>query len=163
MERYRLVGIGILLAAVLLLLILILLKHAVDEQGAFLCAAVERDPTTTMDECPAHNSNTSWLIMAGFGLAAILLAVGAVQSTNPALFSAAMARARRTPAQAVLDADEQRIVALIEQAEGGAYQSDLITKSGFSKVKMTRVLDRLETKGVIERRRRGMTNLVLLR
>ena len=43
------------------------------------------------------------------------------------------------------------------------YQSSLMKETGFSKVKTTRVLDRLETKKILERKRRGMTNLVVLR
>ena len=43
------------------------------------------------------------------------------------------------------------------------FQSDIAEKTGFDKVKVTRVLDRLEGKQLIERKRRGMTNIVILR
>ena len=35
--------------------------------------------------------------------------------------------------------------------------------TGFGKVKITRVIDRLEGKNLIERRRRGMTNVVVFK
>ena len=43
------------------------------------------------------------------------------------------------------------------------FQADLIDKLGFGKAKMSRILDRLENRALIERKRRGMTNVVVLR
>lgn len=62
-----------------------------------------------------------------------------------------------------LDKDEKVTIKLLEEAEGTSFQSDLVEKSGFSKVKMTRILDRLEGRQIIERKRRGMTNIVILK
>ena len=62
-----------------------------------------------------------------------------------------------------LDKEEKVVVKIIEQADGTIFQSDLVEKSGFSKVKVTRILDKLEGRQLIERKRRGMTNVVVLR
>lgn len=62
-----------------------------------------------------------------------------------------------------LDKEEKIIVKIIEEAEGTIFQSDLVEKSGFDKVKVSRILDRLEGKQIIERKRRGMTNVVVLK
>ena len=62
-----------------------------------------------------------------------------------------------------LDKDEKIITKIIEEADGTIFQSDLVEKSKFSKVKVSRVLDRLEGRQLIERKRRGMTNVVVLR
>ena len=62
-----------------------------------------------------------------------------------------------------LDDEEKKIYALIKNNKGSIYQSDIIKDTGFSKVKTTRILDRLESKGVAERKRRGMTNIIILR
>ena len=43
------------------------------------------------------------------------------------------------------------------------YQSDVMKELELSKVKVTRILDRLEGKGILERKRRGMTNIVILK
>ena len=43
------------------------------------------------------------------------------------------------------------------------FQADLIEKLGFGKAKVSRILDRLENKDLIERKRRGMTNVVVLK
>jgi len=60
-----------------------------------------------------------------------------------------------------LDSDEARVVAIINEGNGSVYQSDIMKKTGFSKVKVSRLLDKLEQKGLLERKRRGMTNLVV--
>ena len=62
-----------------------------------------------------------------------------------------------------LDADEKLVFEKIIESEGTIFQSDLIDKTDFSKVKITRVLDKLEGKRLVERRRRGMTNVVILK
>tara|TARA_Y100000310_G_scaffold209931_1_gene210543 strand:- start:219 stop:716 length:498 start_codon:yes stop_codon:yes gene_type:complete len=61
-----------------------------------------------------------------------------------------------------LNEEEKKIVDLIQAKEGSVYQSDLIKESGINKVKVTRILDGLEGKGLVERKRRGMTNIVIL-
>ncbi len=60
-----------------------------------------------------------------------------------------------------LDKEEKVIMKAVEEAQGTIFQSDLVDKTSFSKVKVTRVLDRLEGKQAIERKRRGMTNVVV--
>ena len=43
------------------------------------------------------------------------------------------------------------------------FQAELIEISGLGKAKITRILDRLEGRGLIERKRRGMNNVVVLK
>tara|TARA_Y100000310_G_scaffold319407_1_gene374635 strand:- start:1916 stop:2398 length:483 start_codon:yes stop_codon:yes gene_type:complete len=59
--------------------------------------------------------------------------------------------------------DEKTIMKIIEEADGTIFQSDLVEKSEFSKVKVSRILDKLEGRDLIERKRRGMTNVVVLK
>jgi len=54
------------------------------------------------------------------------------------------------------------LVKIIE-SDGSIIQSDLVERTKFNKVKVTRILDRLEGMNLIERRRRGMTNIVMLK
>ncbi|MBU0907196.1 MAG: MarR family transcriptional regulator [Nanoarchaeota archaeon] len=58
---------------------------------------------------------------------------------------------------------EDRQTFSIVQDSKTIFQADLIEKLGFGKAKMSRVLDRLENRGLIERKRRGMTNVVVLK
>lgn len=62
-----------------------------------------------------------------------------------------------------LTGEEKKVYDLIVGSDGSVFQTDLIQKTGYSKVKISRILDRLETKGIVERRRRGMTNLIVLK
>ncbi len=62
-----------------------------------------------------------------------------------------------------LNGEEKDIMNMILENNGSMFQSDIVDKSGFSKVKITRILDKLEGKGFIERRRRGMTNVIILK
>jgi len=62
-----------------------------------------------------------------------------------------------------LNADERAILEKVIEAQGTLFQSELVDKTGFTKVKVTRILDSLEGRGLIERRRRGMTNVVILK
>lgn len=63
----------------------------------------------------------------------------------------------------VLDEQEKNIINLLKNNDNSMYQSDLIKQTNLSKVKITRILDKLEAKKLIERKRRGMTNIVILR
>ncbi len=62
-----------------------------------------------------------------------------------------------------LDGDEKKIMNLLLENKGSLFQSELVNLTGLSKVKVTRILDSLDGQGLIERKRRGMTNIVVLR
>ena len=62
-----------------------------------------------------------------------------------------------------LTKDEAKVMNLILENNGNIFQSELSERTGFNKVKITRMLDGLEGQGLIERKRRGMTNIVILK
>ncbi len=62
-----------------------------------------------------------------------------------------------------LNKDEKLILEKIIEADGTIFQSDLVDKTRFTKVKVSRILDKLEGKGLIEKRRRGMANMIILK
>lgn len=64
---------------------------------------------------------------------------------------------------AKLEPNEKAVFEKVIESQGTIFQSELVEKTAFSKVKVTRILDKLEGKGLIERKRRGMTNVVILR
>jgi uncharacterized membrane protein len=61
-----------------------------------------------------------------------------------------------------LKAEEKQVFEKIISS-GAILQSELINQTNFSKVKVSRILDKLEAKGLIERKRSGMSNLVVLK
>lgn len=62
-----------------------------------------------------------------------------------------------------LDIDERKVVRLLLEENGTMFQATLKEKLEIGKVKLTRLLDKLEAKQLIERKRRGMNNLVFLK
>jgi len=93
-----------------------------------------------------------------------------IWSTPPAPVVDRPAPAGSAPVQAVpeptlvklLDEDERRMYLEIRDRGGQVLQRDLVALGTFSKAKVTRVLDKLETKGLVVRERHGMTNRVRL-
>jgi uncharacterized membrane protein len=62
----------------------------------------------------------------------------------------------------LLDGDKRKVFNEIVEAKGEILQSDLHAHTGFSKAKITRVLDYLELKGLIVRKSYGMTNKIII-
>jgi len=62
----------------------------------------------------------------------------------------------------LLDGDKRKVFSEIVEAKGEILQSDLHTRTGFSKAKITRILDYLEVKDLIVRKSYGMTNQIVL-
>jgi len=61
----------------------------------------------------------------------------------------------------LLEGDERRLFMRIQERGGVVLQKDLVTSSAeFSKAKVTRLLDKLERKGLVARERAGMTNRI---
>ena len=62
-----------------------------------------------------------------------------------------------------LDKKEKEVVDLLVKEGNAMFQADVMEKIGIGKVGMTRLLDKLEAKQIIERKRRGMNNMVVLK
>lgn len=58
--------------------------------------------------------------------------------------------------------EEKQVYGLVKE-HSAMFQADLIEKTGFSKARMTRIVDKLEGFGLVERKRRGMTNVVVIK
>ena len=158
MNKQKSLGIILIVFAILLLTIVSSLKVDLDEQGAFLCEIIESDPELDMESCPAHQNNSpSWLVMIAFSISLLIFAAGVY------LLVVHEKKSEKKVSISNLDEDEKKIVELIQENEGSVYQSDLVKKLDLSKVQITRILDKLENKKVIERKRRGMANLVVLK
>ncbi len=61
------------------------------------------------------------------------------------------------------DKDEKAVIKMLQSENGAIFQSTLMEKIGVGKVGITRLLDKLEAKQIIERKRRGMNNIVVLK
>ncbi|MBI4148966.1 hypothetical protein HY491_00820 [Candidatus Woesearchaeota archaeon] len=146
--------------SLLLLIILVIVKVKVDSQETFLCKLVEDDPAISMEQCPAHQSGTSWYLTVAFGVAFVILGSGIYLLAYP---RGKEKRAFKAVDAGKLDDDEKKVYDMLKQHQGSCYQSDLIKETGLSKVKITRILDKMASKDILERNRRGMTNIIVLR
>ncbi len=63
----------------------------------------------------------------------------------------------------MLDGDEKKIYRQIVDAGGEILQKNLVLESEFDKAKVTRLLNKLEEKGLILRMKHGMTNRIVLK
>lgn len=59
--------------------------------------------------------------------------------------------------------DEQKVFQAVLDSEGIIAQSELSDLTGVSKSNVSRALDLLESRGYVERRRRGMGNIIVLK
>lgn len=88
-------------------------------------------------------------------------------SRRPVLASPTLDQARlerwKESFDSLTDRDEQKLYQLIMEEGGVIFQGKLAEKSGFPKGKVSLVLDRLEARGLLERKRHGMSNIVVLR
>lgn len=62
-----------------------------------------------------------------------------------------------------LDKDEKDVIKMLQSENGAIFQKTMMEKLEIGKVKTTRLLDKLEAKQLIERKRRGMNNIVVLK
>ncbi len=133
-----------------------------DTQEAFLCDLVHSTPDIDMSKCPVHTSNISWLIILSFVIASFIFASGlyvlikplnALKKTEPVFTEVDTS---------LFDEKELTVYDYLKSKGGSAYQSDLVKATGFPKVQMTRILDKMEYNHILERKRRGMTNIVVL-
>ncbi len=63
----------------------------------------------------------------------------------------------------LLDKDEAEIIKTLINNNNRLEQNHLVAYTGYNKVRVSRVLKKLESKGVIEKRNVGNTNLVILK
>ena len=61
-----------------------------------------------------------------------------------------------------LDREERKVVGILKREGGAFFQRSVMEELECGKVKMTRLVDKLEAKGLVERKRRGMNNILVL-
>ncbi len=153
---------GSLLVAlgIILLFALTFAKIDIDKQSTVLCEKFHE--ANDMKNCPVHKSNLSWLIIVAYAVNFLILLVGFYLLFFTKINEEVKKEFKNVDVSK-LDEEERRFYDIIKHKDGSAFQTDLIKETGFSKVKTTRILDKLEMKGVLERKRRGMTNIIVLR
>lgn len=160
-SNQKTIGYALIASGILLVVLLSAVKLQNDEQATMLCDVFSKQDWS-MNNCPAHKNPISWYLLPAFAVAILIIAVGCYlafikqkQKTVEEVQSAPAFDASS------LDGEELQVWNLLLESNGSLYQSDLLKKTSFSKVKLSRVLDKLESKGAVEKKRRGMANLVI--
>lgn len=148
--------IGILLISLSVAFVLVLISFTNELMSMTTCPTEEE-----LGFCP-HSGNIPPQTFFGSIIILILIGIGVFLILSPKKVREVKRVSWKKTLKGLGD-DEQKIYRTIADSEGVIFQSELIEKTGFSKVKVTRILDKLEAKGILERRRRGMSNIVLLK
>lgn len=166
MLRPQRLGIMIIIASVVVLTLLLTLKIQMDSQLLNACTEACGEQGTaggvacTMEACPYHQSQSMvWIPIIASLFVAAVGGIGVYLS---------FAKTEKVIEQKEYDLsklshEEKHAFLLIKEQKEGVYQSDLIQKLNLSKVQVTRLLDKLEQHSLIERKRRGMTNILLVK
>lgn len=115
--------------------------------------------------CPAYSTITQQTYLS-LGIVGLLIVVGFVlifSKQSEKLVIKKIGNNKKIKVDpSGFNKEEKQVFGLIKENKA-IFQADLIEKTGFGKAKITRILDRLEGKGFVERKRRGMTNVVVMR
>ena len=160
----RRMGIVIVAVSVIVLGLLLFLKIQSDQQLLSMCQnACGSEGTAescSIDSCPYHQGeNNSWLL----GIMSVLIAFLAGIGFYLALVKQEKVIEEKEYDISSLSEEEKTVFHYIQHHKEGVYQSRISKEFNLSKVQTTRLLDKLEGLGFIQRKRRGLTNIVLLK
>lgn len=157
-------GAIIVVIGILLIVFLSLLKQGNDLKNGLICSLGTQVPGYDMTRCPAHTGQDSWLFVANFSAAILMLAFGLYLIVADYFNRVKALEPSFKPVNiSSLGDDEKQVYNKLKDNKGSMFQSQLVSDTGLGKVTMTRILDSLEQKGILERKRRGMTNIVVLK
>ena len=157
------VGYMILGISVLVIAIIFMFQSTLTEFVKSSCTLAHGE-----DYCPMYDTIDKQTYL-GYGIVGILIIVGLIL-----IFSKPLERVivktktiekkaeKKEIDTAGFRPEDKKILKLIQE-KGAVFQADLIEETGFGKAKMSRIIDRLEGKGIVERKRRGLTNVVVLK
>ena len=156
-------GIAIVILSIAIIALMLSFKIQFDRQQLKACTEAcgqEGAESCTIASCPYHNAGSLGLIpliasilVAGLGGIGIYLAL----SKDEKIIM------QKEYDLSGLSDEEQKAFDLVKEKKEGIYQSEIVEKLNLSKVKITRILDKLEQRELIERKRRGMSNLIFVK
>lgn len=151
----------LIIFSLILFIVLIFVKSNIEKQNLLLCQQAHSPEERA--QLPSHKGITTWILISAFGVSFLMIITGIYFQFLHNLFSDDAKKGYRQVDLSKLSDEEKAVYNIIKNSNGSAYQNELIKETGFSKVKITRVLDRLEQKDILERKRRGMTNIIVLK
>ena len=153
------VGFLVIGIALILILIVLLFQSALKDIVLASCGS----PHSL--SCPMNQTIKQQTYLA-LGIVGILLILGFVMVFNKPKEKIVIKNIKEKKKKldlTKLDSKEKEVISILQKENGTIFQADLMERLGFGKVGITRLLDKLEAKQIIERKRRGMNNVVVLR
>ena len=156
------VGWLLLVVSVLIIIFTFLYSNVLDEAVRTSCFLQHGD----VQSCEMFDSVTKQtyfsLAIAGILLIVSLYLIFSKPNEKLIVKKVKEKKARKNIDLSAFRREEKQVYNLIKETNA-IFQADLIEKTGFSKARMTRIIDKLEGHGLVERKRRGMTNVVVLK
>ncbi len=166
---YKYIGISLIVISVILGAFAILNKTTSEE----IAVKIENQTGSCVIDgtCLHDQSNSNFIILSGISVfifisGAIVLVLHRLHGRKlPAkeLEKTQKPMKKKQKPPEILSDESKKLFAILSDSSGSMLQGELVSKSGMTKVKVSRVLDKMEMQGIIERRRHGMSNIVLLK
>jgi predicted histidine transporter YuiF (NhaC family) len=123
------------------------------------------DTCTHGDSCSMYDTIAvqTWISLAIVGVILIIGIVMIFWKPKEKVIVKTIKEKKKKKDYSSLDKKEKEAVDLIAKEGNAMFQADLMEKLNIGKVGVTRLLDKLEAKQIIERKRRGMNNIVVLK
>lgn len=158
------IGLIILVVSIFALALLLFSKLQTDKQMLNACeqSCGESGGTScSLDSCPYHQGNNlSWVLVTISALVAFLGGTGLYLSLPQK--KETIVTEKEYDVSSLSD-EEKKVFFFIKDHKDGIYQSSITKEFSLSKVQVTRLLDKLESQDLIERKRRGLTNMVIVK
>lgn len=162
----KLQHVGIIIVAVCLVILGLLIFTKIKTDAQLLNACTQscgeaEGASCSIASCPYHQGNDlSWVLIVASILVAFLGGTG--------IYLSLPKRAEKLIEEKEYDLsrlseEEKEVFLFIKNNRQGVYQSHIVEHFNLTKVQATRLLDTLEGSGLIERKRRGLANVVLVK
>ena len=170
MKNNKKIGILVIVISVVVIMFGLWLKTYNDKIAQ---VQVNETGTCYLPDGTCLHSTSDLMMYSSFGLAIFLAVLGAYLFLRNEPKKTVIRRIEKSIVRneeptvieppKTLGPETRNIFDLVVQANGAILQGELVAKSGVDKVKVSRILNKLEMLGLIERRRHGMSNLVVLK
>jgi uncharacterized membrane protein len=151
------VGLLVIGIAVLMTIIVLIFNFALKDITSKSCSMGSN--------CSMYSSITIQTLVS-FSIIAIVLVIGIVilfSKPKEKIIIKTIKEKKKKINLEGLEKNEKEVMEILQKENGAIFQSTLMEKLGIGKVGITRLLDKLEAKQFIERKRRGMNNIVVLK
>jgi uncharacterized membrane protein len=158
--RNRNVGFLVIGISLLILIIIFLFNSGMEDIIANSC---DHGPTCSMHDVVDFQKNFSFAIVGVVFIIGLVLIFS--KESERVIEKVVVKKVKEKPKKidlSKLSSEEKRAVKILQRENGAFFQSSLMEELECGKVKMTRLIDKLESKGIVERKRRGMNNIIVL-